>query len=90
MSYDESETTYHLTPKGWTTGDRPADCVETWSRSMRQQSGWSKEYIDWRCEWIDLSITRAERDTLRKKYREFIGPPGRRGSTIISIGDPLG
>jgi len=23
MSYDDSETTYHLTPKGWTTGDAP-------------------------------------------------------------------
>jgi len=89
MAYDSGETTYHLTPEGWTTGDAPADRVETWLRSMHQQSGWSKEYIDWRCEWINPSIPRAERDALRNKHREFMGPPGRRGSTIISIGDPL-
>jgi len=89
MSYDDGETTYHLTPKGWTNSDAPVDCVETWSRSVRQQSGWSKEYIEWHCKWANPSVPRAERDALRKKHREFIGPQGRHGSTIISIGDPL-
>jgi len=34
-------------------------------------------------------IPRAERDVVRRKHRDFMGPPGRRGSTIISIGEPL-
>jgi hypothetical protein len=89
MSYDNTETTYHLTPAGWTTDDAPADRVEAWSRSVSQQSGWSKEYITWRCLWADPAIPRAERDAVRRTHREFMGPPGRRGSTIISIGDPL-
>jgi hypothetical protein len=89
MSWDDSECIYHLTPKGWITGDRPSDCAESWARSVRQQSGWSKEYIDWRCLWVDPNIARAERDALRKKFQEFMGVAGRQGITITTISDPL-
>jgi hypothetical protein len=89
MSYDDSETIYHLTPTGWITGNAPIDRVETWSRSVRQQSGWSKEYISWRCVFANPAIPRAERNAVRTKHREFMGVPGRRGSTVTIIGDPL-
>lgn len=89
MAWDDSECTYHLTPKGWITGDPPDNRAETWSRSTRQQSGWSKEYIDWRCLWVNPNLPRNERDALRKRHQEFMGVAGRRGSMITTIGDPL-
>jgi len=89
MSWDDSTTDYHLTPAGWVTGNRPADAVESWKRSTSQQSGWSKENIDWWCVWADQKIARGERDSLRKRHREFMGVPGRRGNIFTSIGEPL-
>ena len=89
MSYDNSESEYHLTPRGWVTGEAPVDRVETWVRSMSQQSGWSKEYISWTCKWADHSISRADRDVLRRKYQVFMGVAGRLGDRITTIGEPL-
>jgi hypothetical protein len=89
MPYDDSETEYHLTPRGWITGDAPIGRVETWVRSASQQSGLSKEYISWVCKWIDPGVSRAERDVLRAKYQAFMGVSGRSGDRITTIGKPL-
>jgi hypothetical protein len=89
MSYDESETEYHLTPRGWTTGERPTDCAETWLRSTSQQSGWSKDYIKWRPLWAAPTMSRVDRDALRRRHQEFMGRPGRWDNTITTIGEPL-
>ena len=84
MSYDESSTKYHLTPSGWKTGDAPLDRVETWIRSSRQASGWSRDAISWRCIWASPDVLRAARDALRRIHVEFMG----RGRDI-TIGEPL-
>lgn len=90
MAWDRYNTDYHLTSRGWETDEPPpADRVETWNRSVHQQSGWSKEYIDWTCIWADSDVPRAERDALRKKHQTFMGTDGRSGDTITSVGDPL-
>jgi hypothetical protein len=89
MAWDDSKAKLHLTPKGWTTGKRPDDAVETWSRSTQQTSGWSKEYVDWSCTWASPSATRAERDALRAKHKGFMGSPGQAGNRVTSIGAPL-
>ena len=88
MAYDRSDTDYHLTPRGWEPGEPPSDRVETWNRSVTQQSGWSKEYIDWTCIWADHGTPRAERDALRRKHQSFMGVAGRSGDRIITIGNP--
>jgi hypothetical protein len=33
VSYDDSDTIYHLTPTGWKTGDAPGDRVESVGKS---------------------------------------------------------
>jgi hypothetical protein len=88
--HKDSQATYHLTSNGWTLSpDAPPDRVETWSCSVRQLSSWSREYIDWRCVWANPTVSVAERETLRKTYRQIPGSPGRYGGTIITIGNPL-
>jgi hypothetical protein len=89
MSWDDGETEYHLTPRGWETGDPPADRVETWVRSVHQQSGWSKEDVGWACQWANPGVDRAERDKLRAGHKEFMGISGRWGDRITTIGEPL-
>ncbi len=88
MSRDDSETAYHLTPRGWETGDPAPDRAETWIRSIHQQSGWSKEYVGWACQWADQNVARAERDKLRAKHKVFMGVAGRSGDRITTIGEP--
>ena len=57
MSWDDSETVYHLTPSGWKTGDRSPDCVELWNRSVSQASAYSREYVSWSCIWAILMFS---------------------------------
>jgi hypothetical protein len=84
--HKDTTATFHLTPSGWIEGDvAPPQRVETWSRSIRQLSSWSREYIDWRCIWVNPDMPAAERDDLRKKYRQLLGSPGRFGGTIVTI-----
>ncbi len=90
MAYDRDSTTLHLTPDGWSyDDDRPANAVETWRRDVDQASGWSREYVDWTCEWANPDIPREKRDEIRNQYRERMGKPGREGDRITSIGEPL-
>lgn len=89
MSYDDSATTYHLTHDGWKVGEPPPDRIETWSRSVSQASGWSKEYVAWTCLWTDPALERAERDKVRAKHSDVMGRPGRSGDRITQIGQPL-
>src|SRR5690349_20336217 len=72
MAWDRDETEYHLTRRGWETGDPPSEGVETWLHSTHQQSGWSKYYVDWVCQWGDPNVSRADRDQLRAKYKGFL------------------
>lgn len=89
MAWDRSEDDYHLTPRGWESGELPDDRVETWHRSMHQASGWSKEHITWTCTWVNQDIPRDDRDALREKHRDFMGTDGRSGDRVTTIDDPL-
>jgi hypothetical protein len=93
MAWDDSEATYHLTPRGWETGDPPSDRVETWVRHVYQTSGYSREQVSWHCEWVDPSVGRVARDEFRAKHKAFMGRPGRSGSGLsareTTIGEPL-
>ena len=90
MAYDKSSTLYHLTPGGWVVGDeRPPEAVESWRRDTNQASQWSKEYIDWTCEWANPEVSRDARDEIRHRHREFMGRPGRTGGLVTSIGNAL-
>lgn len=84
MAYDEGSTEYHLTPSGWKTGAPPTDRVETWVRSNRQASAWSRDRISWACLWANPDIARTERDVLRARYCDFMG-----SGRDITIGKPL-
>jgi hypothetical protein len=96
MSYDDSETIYHLTAAGWVeTEERyfgtvqgtpkpiPEDRVETWKRHETQASEWSRTYVNWTCEWVSPTISRADRDALQKEYPI----PGH--GNPVTIGEPL-
>ena len=84
VSYDDSSIKYHLTPSGWKPGETPADCAETWIRSSRQASGWSREYVTWSCVWANPDIPGPERDAIRVKHKDFMG-----SGRDITIGKPL-
>jgi hypothetical protein len=83
------DTEYHLTPRGWETGDPTSDRVETWLRAIRQQSGGFRENICWVCQWVDPNVPPADRDKLRAKHREFMGASSRWRRSITIIGEPL-
>jgi hypothetical protein len=71
VAYDSDERCFHLTPQGWVREDNepyPADRIETWHYSMSQASGWSRERRSLSCEWATPTLTRAERDKIRKKF----------------------
>ena len=59
MTWDDSETEYHLTPRGWEVGDAPVDLVETWLRTVYRQSPCPDEYVSWVCKWADLNTARV-------------------------------
>jgi len=88
MAWDDSETEYHLTSRGWETGDPPMDSVETWVRHVYQASSYSSEQVSWRCEWADPNVTRDVRDELRTKHSAFMGTPGRSAGRETTIGEP--
>ena len=87
MAWDSSDNDYHLTPRGWEPGSPPDDRVETWNRSMSQASGWSKEQVTWTCIWVKEETPRADRDSLREKYRTRM--VGRSSDMVTTIGEPL-
>ena len=89
MAYDRTNIDFHLTPRGWETGESPDDRVKTWNMSIDQASGWSKEYRSWTCEWVNEDMPRAKRGALREKYRDRMGTPGRAGNIVTTIGAPL-
>ena len=89
MAYDRTSLTYHLTPRGWESGEPPDDRVETWNMSIDQASGWSKEYRSWTCEWVKKDMSRADRDALREKHRDFMGTAGRSGNIVTTMGARL-
>jgi hypothetical protein len=88
MSYDSSYHEFHLTSSGWIRGTSyfsdempkeiipPEGRIETWARTMRQQSGWSKENVYWKCIWKSSNHSDEERKTVRdnfpKPFRDFI------------------
>jgi hypothetical protein len=89
MAWDRSESILHLTLSGWQTGESPEGRVESWHYSYSQQSGWSKEYVEWTCIWADPDIPRADRNRIREQYGERMGKPGRFGNVITTISKPL-
>lgn len=64
MSSETGEVLFHLTPTGWTMGVEPPDRVESWRRTVRDES-----WVSWRCDWVDISKANAERDALRAKFQ---------------------
>ena len=80
MAVDHTIDEYHLTPNGWITGTHyffgdtdkqippPPDRVETWKQELKQQSGWSKEYITWECIWVSPNHSEEERNKLKRYY----------------------
>jgi hypothetical protein len=85
MAYDESNAVYHLTPRGFEGGDRPADAVETWEREMYQASEYSREQVSWTCIWAGPNVP----NDLRQKVKTVMGTPGRTGWRETMIGSPL-
>jgi hypothetical protein len=87
MSFDNLGTICHLTPSGWVVQGTPKlvpeDRVETWERHETQASEWSRIYVGWTCVWANGSVSRADRDALRKKY-PILAQGGR-----VTIGEPL-
>ena len=67
MSLGNDESIFHLTPRGWETGDEPPDRVETWRRSISPDGR-----LSWRCIWVNLNVPTADRDALRERYRAFM------------------
>jgi hypothetical protein len=63
MSSGDRDTIHYLTARGWEAGPEPADCVETWRRSVRGGR------VSWRCVSVDLAVPVTERDALRAKYQ---------------------
>jgi hypothetical protein len=67
MSPETTETIYHLSPVGWLPGVEPPDRVETWRRTVRSDTS-----VSWRCDWVDLKKSDAERDALRQQFYAFM------------------
>ena len=80
---------YHLTVRGWETGEPPTDRIETWLRSSYHQESTSRFYIEWSCLWANPSVRRTERDALRARFNDVMGTAGNFDSRIVSIGEPL-
>jgi len=85
MARSSGDTEYHLTPRGWETGNSPLDRVETWLRAIRG----SREYVCWVCKWANPNVPRADRDKLRTKHGQFMGHSSRWRRRITIIGEPL-
>jgi len=84
-----SETAFHLTERGWETGEPPPDRVETWLRSSCHQAQSPPLYIEWSCLWANPSVRRTERDALRAKFNNVMGTAGSFDTCIVTIGEPL-
>jgi hypothetical protein len=80
MSYDSSKHVYHLTPKGWICtysqylghvdqdDPIPKDRVESWTRTMEQASGWSREHVSWTRTWASKKVPAVKRRALRERF----------------------
>jgi hypothetical protein len=60
MLAGSDEIVYHLTERGWESGDEPPNRIEFWRRSV------SVDRVSWRCIWVNLGIA------LRMKHRAFM------------------
>jgi hypothetical protein len=69
MSTETRIDFFYLTPTGWLEGTEPPGCVESWRRTISED-----HRVSWRCEWVDLQRTKAERDTLREKFQAVLAP----------------
>jgi hypothetical protein len=67
MSTETRVDFFYLTPTGWMEGTEPPDCIESWRRTLTDD-----HRVSWRCEWVDLHRTSAERDALREKFQAFL------------------
>ncbi len=47
---------------------RPADCVETVIRHMRQSYSMAKEHIEWETIWISPNVLVNAREALERKF----------------------
>jgi hypothetical protein len=84
-----SEIAFHLTLRGWETGEPPPDRIETWLRLSFHQSKVPQLYIEWSCLWANPSVRRTDRDALRAKFNGLMGSAGSFDSRIVNIGEPL-
>lgn len=84
-----SEIAFHLTERGWETGEAPPDRIETWLRLSHHQSRVPQLYIEWSCLWANPSVRRTDRDALRAKFNALMGSAGDSDSRIVTIGEPL-
>ena len=89
LATEMSEILFHLTLRGWETGEPPPDRVETWLRLSYSQSRVPQFYIEWCCLWANPSVRRTERDTLRAKFNGLMGIAGSFDSRVVAIGEPL-
>jgi hypothetical protein len=72
MAYDRYEDDYHLTPRGWDSAEsRPPDAVETWTLSVYQASGWSREHRSWTRTWADPNV---DSDLVAELHKRFPPP----------------
>lgn len=82
MAHDDVRTEYHLTPDGWVTGthryfgrisgkvvERPRNAVETWECHLHQPTMYVPEQRSTRMLWHDASVSEAERDALRARFK---------------------
>ena len=67
MSTESRVDFFYLTPTGWMGGTEPPDCIESWRRTISED-----HRVSWRCEWVDLRRTKAERETLREKFQAVL------------------
>ena len=82
MAYDDAATEYHLTREGWVTGthryfgkisgkvvERPSNAVETWQCHIYQRTIHRPEECSTKMLWHDESVSEAERDALRARFK---------------------
>jgi hypothetical protein len=84
-----SEIAFHMTERGWETGEPPPDRIETWLRSSYHQPNVPQLYIEWSCLWVNPSVRRTDRDALRAKFNGLMEVAGGSDSRIVTIGEPL-
>lgn len=83
MGTEVERTVWHLTPRGWVSGDStinapvnvslnaPSDRVETWIETIRTHDTYGgRRTPDWGSpQWVSPGYTEAQRDDLRASIR---------------------